>query len=120
VRGKLRFLADENIARSTAEMLRREGFSVSRAQDVGLRGKPDDAILRCAARRRSVVLTLDKDFGGLLQQSDFECRVVLLRLADERPASINGRLKEILPLLAKALKDYRLAVVSESHVRLRK
>lgn len=58
-------LADENIGPRVIAGLRERGCDVITAQEAGLAGAPDKAILAYAAVASRVVITHDPDFGRL-------------------------------------------------------
>jgi len=60
----VRFLADENLASSTVEALRRLGHDVAWIR-TDAPGSTDEQVLARAGAERRVLLTADKDFGEL-------------------------------------------------------
>jgi predicted nuclease of predicted toxin-antitoxin system len=58
-------LTDENIHPSVIQYLRQQGCDVEDVSSLGLRGQPDDVILREAQKDNRIVLTHDRDFGRL-------------------------------------------------------
>jgi predicted nuclease of predicted toxin-antitoxin system len=60
----MKFLIDEDLPRSTAEMLRAAGHEVLDVRDCGLRGASDDEVYSFAQKEEAVVLTGDVGFGN--------------------------------------------------------
>ncbi|MBM4039635.1 MAG: hypothetical protein FJ290_14095 [Planctomycetes bacterium] len=77
----MRILADENLHAGVVQDLRREGHQVLFAPDVGLGATEDRSILGYAEEHGLVVVSGDKDFGGLIEFGPLWGRgkVVLLR-----------------------------------------
>ncbi len=61
-RGKVKFLADENISMEEVEFLREEGVNVKSVYELGCEGKPDSSILCLARKTKRFILTRDKGF----------------------------------------------------------
>ena len=75
----MRILADENIDSSLVDWLRTEGHDVLSIRETA-RGVSDAVVLNLATQEDRVVLTADKDFGGLVyRQGCPTAGVILLR-----------------------------------------
>jgi predicted nuclease of predicted toxin-antitoxin system len=61
----VRFLADENFPRTSAQLLRSEGFDVVRIQEIAP-AEEDQGVLSIAVEMERILLTLDRDFGELI------------------------------------------------------
>jgi predicted nuclease of predicted toxin-antitoxin system len=77
----MKILADENVHRGIVEGTRQLGYEVLAVQDIGLTGFPDSKILEYAETNNLILLTGDKDFGGLIEFGTLWGRgkVILLR-----------------------------------------
>jgi len=62
----LKFLVDEDMPRSTAKVLKTEGYDALDVRDLGLRGESDDKIFKSAQDEKAIILTGDVGFGNLL------------------------------------------------------
>lgn len=115
----LKILADENVAPSVVEALRKEGFSVFTIYEEELSGSSDKEILKLAKKERRIVLTHDKDFGNLIHQpSLFHGGVILLRLRNQSPQNV---ISSLIPFLKKIKTDKiknRLVVFQEGKIRI--
>lgn len=77
----IRILSDENVHADIVSGLRREGFDLVTAVESGLGGRKDVEILDYAENHDLLLLTGDKDFGGLIEFGRLwgRGRVLLLR-----------------------------------------
>lgn len=60
--GKVRFYADENIEQSFVNFIRKKGYHVESANELGLCSRDDEFHLQEAKRRGCILLTRDVDF----------------------------------------------------------
>lgn len=63
----MRLLADENLHAGIIQGLRRANFEVIFAPDIDLAGHKDREILEYAEKNDLLVISGDKDFGGLIE-----------------------------------------------------
>jgi len=84
----MRMLANENVATTVVEELRRLGHDVLWAKE-SLRGDADSDLLARAVAEHRVLLTHDKDFGELAFRvgCPADCGIILVRLGGEGAAS---------------------------------
>jgi predicted nuclease of predicted toxin-antitoxin system len=117
----MKFLADVGILMSTVRALRERGYDAVHLREQGLQRLPDPEILKKAAAEGRIVLTFDLDFGDLLalgiKQSP---SVVIFRLHDETPASVNPRLLEVLNDRKRELEKGALIIVEDNRYRMRR
>jgi predicted nuclease of predicted toxin-antitoxin system len=117
----MRFLADVGVSVSTAEMLRQRGHEVLHLSEVSLHRLPDDEILVLARDESRVVLTFDLDFGDLLAAGSHRLpSVILFRLRDQTPRSVNPRLLALLSERTEDLLAGALVIVEDNRYRLRR
>jgi predicted nuclease of predicted toxin-antitoxin system len=62
----LKFVIDEDMPRSTARVLKANGFEALDVRDYGLRGKNDEEIFVFAQENNAALVTGDLGFGNLL------------------------------------------------------
>ena len=83
-------------------------------------GADDSDILRFATANNRVLITLDKDFGGLIYGQGMEHRgIVFLRLDDERAAMKIAVVARLLQRYAESLTD-SFVVATELDERVRR
>jgi len=63
----VKFLIDEDMPRSTATMLKAEGYEAIDVRDCELKGRSDEEIFSFAQQKDAVILTEDMGFGNLLR-----------------------------------------------------
>ena len=93
----MRFLADMGISPRTVEFLRDAGHDAVHLLDRGLHELGDPDILQLAREEERILLVHDLDFSDLVAASGGELpSVVVFRLRDMRPASVNEHLRLLL------------------------
>lgn len=111
------FLADENFPRLAIQALREAGYEVQWIGDSS-RGMRDEDVLASSISLRSVLLTLDKDFGELVHKQGIaaECGVVLFRVEVKSPDAFSALAVRVL----SSRQDWEghFTVVSQGRVRM--
>jgi predicted nuclease of predicted toxin-antitoxin system len=118
----MRLLIDEDLPRSTGDLLRRYGHEAVDVRDIGLRGAKDPQIAAYAQREALCLVTGDFDFSDVRNYPPGEYSgLVVLKLPRTATASF------ILSLLESFLQqkdllsqiDAKLAIVEPGRVRFR-
>jgi predicted nuclease of predicted toxin-antitoxin system len=116
-------LADENVHMDIVTGLRQRGIDLITALEAGLVGRKDEEVLEYAEKHELLLISGDKDFGGLIEFGRLwgRGRVLLLRYQIlNLPRIVDGivqvlqRESEILDLAASVV-----IVLSESGYRVR-
>ncbi len=116
----MKFLADMGISPKTVAHLQALGHDAAHLHEQGLGRLPDADILEKAKREGRVLLTHDLDFGGLMAASGANLpSVVIFRLRNMRPESVNRYLDEVVTLHQEALEKGAIVSVLETQIRLR-
>ena len=93
----MKLLADVGISITTVRFLRDKGHDIVHLREQGLQRLPDAEIMEKATEERRVVLTFDLDFSDLLALGIRNSpSVIIFRLHNETPASVNPRLEQVL------------------------
>lgn len=115
-------LADENVHIDIVRALRLSGHDVATVPEIGLIGAEDEIILDAANRNNMILLTADKDFGGILEMGPLfgKGKIILLRY---RLINLKRITREITAVLVKLEKTFTetpglLVVLSEGRYRL--
>lgn len=117
----MKCLADVGVSMSTVRALREGGHDAVHLREQGLQRLSDPEILKKAAAEERIVLTFDLDFGDLLALGIKKSpSVVIFRLHDETPASVNPRLLEVLNDRRTDLEKGALIVVEDNRYRMRR
>ena len=117
----MKLLADVGISMATVRALRQQGHDIVHLREEGLQRLPDPEIMGRARAEGRVVLTFDLDFADLLALGVSDSpSVVIFRLRDETPTSVNPRLLEVLDERSKELENGALIVVEDSRYRMRR
>jgi predicted nuclease of predicted toxin-antitoxin system len=117
----MRFLADAGLSPATVDFLINLGHEAVHVRTLGMQRSADaDVVARARAESR-VVLTFDLDFGDVLALGVLnEPSVIIFRLSDERPASVNRRLAVVVEECAAVLESGALISVEDTRYRVRK
>jgi len=116
----MRFLADMGISQSTVSWLRDNGYEAIHLREDGLQKLSDSEIVAKAARENRVILTCDLDFGDIMAASgEAWPTVIIFRLENETPQSINRRLLQVLEKSFDALEKGAIVSVEETRHRIR-
>jgi len=118
----MRFLIDEDLRRSTGDLLRQYGHDAIDIRDIGLRGSKDSQIAAYAQKEGLCLLTGDFDFSDIRKYPPKQYRgLVILKVPGMATASY------IINLLESFLKQKelllripgKLAIVEMGRVRIR-
>jgi predicted nuclease of predicted toxin-antitoxin system len=110
----VRFVLDNDVPVSVRAMLLREGHDAWSANDAGLADAEDDDLTIYAARRSSVLVSLDVQFMRR-RRTNAIGRHVRLRCPEPEAAGVlRGHLKEVLEYLAR---DHVTVTVSRDGVK---
>ena len=108
----MKFLTDENVASSVVRELRLLGHDLKDVKEEHLYGLADTHILTLANREGRVIITHDKDFTSLSIRK--HCGIILLRLKDQRPATVAQTLARVLASSVVQKITNNLVIVTES------
>jgi predicted nuclease of predicted toxin-antitoxin system len=118
----MRILANENLHSEIVRRLQKANYDVLFVPDIGLAGHKDREILEYSEKNELVLISGDKDFGGLIEFGPLWGRgkVILLRY---RFINIQRTVKNILEILnreAEILNKEKsfVIVLSESGYRI--
>ena len=117
----MRFLADAGVSPDTVAFLTRLGHDAIHVRALEMHRAQDRELVDYARSEERVIVTFDLDFGDILALGVLDRpSVILLRLSDERPAEVNGRLATVVAEQAAALESGALILVEDVRYRVRK
>ena len=118
----MRLLADENLHIEIVRGLRQANYEVLFVPDIGLAGHKDHEILEYSEKNDLIVISGDKDFGGLIEFGRLWGRgkVILLRYRFINIQRIVRNIVETLDREAEALRNEKVMVMvlSEAGYRI--
>jgi predicted nuclease of predicted toxin-antitoxin system len=94
----MRFLLDQDVYAGTVRFLSGSGHDVVSAAQIGLSQASDWELLRTARDQSRILVTRDRDFGGLIFAGDLRTGVIYLRVS---PATLNAVHEELSRVLAE-------------------
>jgi predicted nuclease of predicted toxin-antitoxin system len=116
----MRFLADMGISPLTVEWLAEKGHDAVHLLDLDASQTRDFEILRRARDESRVLLTHDLDFSELVAASQGDLpSVIVFRLRDMTPDSVNRHLLRVLDRHSQPLDDGAIFSVQEAQIRWR-
>jgi predicted nuclease of predicted toxin-antitoxin system len=117
----IRLLLDQGLPRSTAELLRQDGWDVLHVAECGMSEAPDSQILKNAEANDRIVCTLDADFHALLAVSGATGpSVVRIRREGLRGPELASLLKQVWSRIAEPLKTGALVTITDRAIRVRR
>jgi predicted nuclease of predicted toxin-antitoxin system len=117
----MRFLADAGLSPLTIDLLIQLGYEAAHVRTLGMQRAQEVEIVERARADSRIILTFDLDFGDVLALGVLDKpSVIILRLADERPASVNERLAAVLAERSEDLESGALILVEDKRYRVRK
>lgn len=118
----MKILADENVHADIVRGLRKLGYDLLFVPEIGLAGCDDERILEYSEKHDLVLLSGDKDFGGLIEFGTLWGRgkVILLRY---RLININRIVSNVIGVINKERNLFNsektfIIVLSESGYRI--
>ena len=110
----MRLVADENISRTTINLLRARGYRVTSIARTKARGADDEVVLQAAHRRGAILITADRDFGRLVVLESHQLRKLVLL----RPGAADATLTaEAIELALTALHDVEEPAIAVADLR---
>lgn len=79
---ELKFFSDEHIDLPAVKSLQERGIDIVSVQELGLRGRPDEELIKLASKQRRCIITRDKDFLRLAKSTDHKGIFFLTRQLD--------------------------------------
>ena len=117
----MKFLVDNALSFSVAEMLREAGYDTVHVRDYDMETAVDRDLLERARLEKRVIISADTDFGTLLAQiKTSQPSFILLRWPGLRMAQDQTRvILANLPNMMDDLSTGAVAVIEPSRVRIR-
>ena len=116
------YLIDEDMPRSSAQVLGEKGYEGLDVRNIGLRGAPDKEIFERAIQINATIITADVGFASMVYlYEDYHSGIVLVRLPNYYKVN---QINEILIASLDLLEEYEIygniVVIEPDRVRVRK
>ena len=116
----MRLLADQDVYAVTTNLLRELGHDVVTAADIGLSQSSDIDLLLAAIQDKRILLTRDRDFGGLMFVRAIRGGVIYLRILPSTVSLVHVELVRVLETYDEQALLNALVVVEPSGHRIRR
>ncbi|RKZ68612.1 MAG: hypothetical protein DRQ48_08585 [Gammaproteobacteria bacterium] len=117
----MKLLLDQGVPRSTASLLRSDGFDAVHTGECGLSTATDAEILAVGRSQNRHIVTLDSDFHTIIALSGVNRpSVVRVRIEGLRAVEMARLITDTIQLCAQDLELGALVSVEEDRVRLRR
>ena len=115
------FLADANIFVPMVEGLRDRGHDVFDVKEKGLENLSDPEIFRMAQKKRSILVTMDKDFSDILLYPPGEhCGIIVVKLYRLKVAEATRLFLDAMDDIKPEDIQSNLVIIDRSKTRIRK
>ena len=93
----MKFLADQDIWKTTIDHLRKWGHDIMTAQELKLHTASDETLLKVARKEHRIFITRDKDFGELVfLKEELSYGVILLRSHPKMIVELHNKIHLLL------------------------
>jgi len=114
----MKFLTDENIAKSVISFLRSKKHDVCDLKEEGKYGLDDIEILKWVVREKRVLLSHDRDFIDLFEWFERKATVVVVRLFRQTPEETKRVLEKFLLTVKEEKILGKLVILEENSLRI--
>ena len=116
----MKFLLDQDVYAATGRFLAALGHEVITASDLGLAGAEDSTLLDSARKEDRVLVTRDRDFGGLVFVHGAGTGVLYLRILPSNIDAVHAELQVVLSRYQETELKRAFVVVEPLRHRFRK
>ena len=116
----MRFPADQDVYAVTVRFLSGLGHEVVSVRELGLSQANDADLLRIARQQRRILITRDRDLGGLVFVRRLGAGVIYLRVLPSTQALVHAELERILATYTEERLLGAFVVVEPARHRFRK
>lgn len=117
----MRFLIDQDVYKLTIDYLREWGHDVVTIKELGMSRASDEDFLTTARETNRLLITRDKDFGGLLfLKEEAATGVIFLRGTPKTFGEVHQELQRLLREHSEAELKYSFCVVEAGRHRIRR
>ena len=116
----MKFLTDQDVYAVTVRFLRDLGHDVATASDVGLAQAEDEELLRVAQEQGRILVTRDRDYGGLVFVRGSGAGVIYLRVLPSTVDAVHTELERVSSLYTAQELQESFVVVEPARHRIRR
>ena len=116
---KPKFLLDADMPRSSAEVIRSQGFDVEDVRDLGMRYAKDQEIMDFALETGRVVITRDLDYGEILRYPQHSDAIILRLPTGFVVKEVNEALMDFLSSAKNEILQNAIIIVELGRYRKR-
>lgn len=116
----MKFLLDQDVYAATARLLADLGHDVVPVAELGLARASDSHLLKTACEQDRVLITRDRDFGGLVFLQDSGAGVLYLRVLPSTQNAVHQELTRVLDEHTETELRQAFVVVEPGRHRFRK
>ncbi|KKP46499.1 MAG: hypothetical protein UR39_C0010G0010 [Candidatus Woesebacteria bacterium GW2011_GWA1_33_30] len=116
----IKFLLDANLSPISSRFLNQRGYHSKSITEEGLGYLEDIEIIKLAKKEKRIIITFDLDFGEIYHQKESSSTgIIVLRLENQTPESVNFVLKQFLDKnLKKLIQNQKsLIVIKKGNTR---
>jgi predicted nuclease of predicted toxin-antitoxin system len=116
----MRLLTDQDVYAGTVKLLRELGHDVATAAEMGLAQANDADLLRKAQSEGRLLVTRDRDYGGIVFTQSMSAGVLYLRIVPANLREVHEELRRVLELYDEDELKNAFVVVEPRRHRIRK
>lgn len=116
----MKFLIDQDVYASTSKLLKDHGHDVVTASELGLHQAEDSMLLQLAHEQSRILVTRDRDYGGLIFLTNDSSGVIYLRVEPFTVAAVHTELERVLSLYDEIELLQVFCVIEPGRHRIRK
>ncbi len=116
----MRFLTDQDVYATTSRFLSGLGHDVVTANQLGLAQAEDRELLRAAHQQGRILVTRDRDFGGLVFFQGAGSGVIYLRILPSTLNAVHAEFERILILYSEQELQGSFVVIEPGRHRMRR
>lgn len=116
----MRLLTDQDVYAVTVGFLRDSGHEVATAAELGLSSSSDADLLRAARDQKRLLITRDRDFGGLVFVQALDAGILYLRALPDTLHAIHVELDRVLQMYELSELTSAFVVIEPGRHRIRR
>jgi predicted nuclease of predicted toxin-antitoxin system len=116
----MRFLLDQDVYAATARFLSSLGHDIVPVAQIGLSRASDSDLLNTAHEQNRILVTRDRDFGGLVFVGGLGAGVIYLRILPSTQTAVHAEIERVLESYTEEELCTAFVVIEPGRHRFRK